>query len=72
MFKPGQNVIILKVYNLQTDGAAVIVRQIDQGRDKGKWLLDMSDSGYIIADESRLVDANKYWKALKDKRESTV
>lgn len=61
MFHEHQSVIILKLYNLEHDGAGRIVKLIHNGTDKGQYLVDVN-VGYIVVPEERIVCAVKYWK----------
>ena len=64
MFKPGQQVIIYKLYNLEHDGAATIVREMNIGRDKGKYVVE-TEAGYAVIEPERIEDATEYWKKKK-------
>lgn len=68
MFKSGQKVVILKLYNLKSDGSATIVREVNEGRDKGKWVIE-TNSGCMVMEPDRIVDSKEYWKMVKDGRD---
>lgn len=69
MFKPKQEVIILKLYNLRTDGAGRIVKLLEYGENKGRYLID-TPAGLVAIEPERLVDAKEYWAAQRKERDS--
>lgn len=64
-FKPGQQVIILNLYNLRLDGSGKIVRLINEGENKGRYLIELS-CGYGCFEPERIIDAEDYWRTKKN------
>lgn len=61
MFKRGQEVIIINLYNLTHDGAGRIIKFMEYGENKGKWLIDIH-VGLICIEEERIIPADEYWR----------
>jgi hypothetical protein len=68
-FKPGQKVVVKLLHNLQHDGAARIVKYLNYGDDKGKYMVELPGSGDRLAvTEDRLVDEKDYWREKNEQR----
>lgn len=67
-FKRGQQVIVFGLFNLEHDGAATILREINQGRDKGKYVIDIPNVGCAVMEAERMQDANSYWEESRNGR----
>jgi hypothetical protein len=61
MFKKGQEVIVEKLHQYEFPGSARVVRLIEKGENKGKWLCEIP-SGLICVAEDRMTDATQYWR----------
>ncbi len=70
MFKAGQAVIVLLLFNLKTDGAATVVREVYSGRDRGKFIVDIPNIGCMVVEAERLRDAADYWREVKNGRDN--
>jgi hypothetical protein len=71
MFKPGQEVIVLLLHRLEFDGSARVIKLMDYGENKGKWLVD-AGSNMLCVPEERLVDAKEYWRKKNGSNPTTT
>jgi hypothetical protein len=67
VFKSGQKIIILKLYNLEHDGAGTYLHPSRDLSNKGKHLI-RTEYGDLTIALGRLVDATEYWEGKRKER----
>jgi hypothetical protein len=66
VFKPYQEVIVINLLNLRSDGAGKVIKLVTHGENKGKYLIEVA-GGYVNIEPERIVDVKAYWESKREK-----